>query len=221
MCGTLVMDWSSRRGRGSPGSAPPNRANSSSGHPLAERSRWFVGSSRIIRSRSWKSTRMRSTRRLWRPRAVDASRRSSWRRPRPSAENGPSPIRPRSRRGLELLLEVREQLDVLLRGVVGHRGTAVPSASSSTSRPRAEECEKRMGSSPRPAGTGACGRYRADRGVGRCHGGAAGQRLPAQPRDEQRLPVSVALDQSHLLTGTHDEGGVGQQRTVTDFDGEG
>ena len=37
---------------------------------------------------------------------------------------------------------------------------AVPRASSSTSRPRAERmCEKPVGSSPRPPGTGACGRY--------------------------------------------------------------
>src|ERR1700722_5409515 len=39
-------------------------------------------------------------------------------------------------------------------------GRAAPSASSRTSRPRADRMwEKPVGSSPRPAGTGACGRY--------------------------------------------------------------
>ena len=46
-------------------------------------------------------------------------------------------------------------------------------------------------------------------------------RLAHQHGDEGGLSGAVAPDQAHLLPGADHERGVGEQRAVTDFDGEG
>ncbi len=120
---------------------------------------------------------------------------------------------------LELLLQVREQLDVFLarlcgqgparraEGVVEH---VEPAGREDVGEPRRLQAE--------PAGHGRL-REVAERTeqpdvpvVAQVRGG-----LADDDGDERRLPGAVAPDQPHLLTGAHDERGVGQQRAVADL----
>ena len=125
--------------------------------------------------------------------------------------------------GLELLLQVGEELDVLGRGVVGHglacRTHGFVEHVEATGR---EDVGEAGGLQAEPAGHGRLGQE-AERAqepdvatVAQLGGG-----LTDDDRDEGRFAGAVPADQAHLLPCAHDEGGVGDQHPIANFDGEG
>ena len=124
---------------------------------------------------------------------------------------------------LELLLEVGEELDVLLGGVVGHgaagRAQRVVEDVEAAGR---EDVGEPGRLEPEAAGHRRLGQVpeRAEE-ADVAPVAQLGRGLPHQHRDEGRLPGPVAPDQAHLLAGADHEGGVGEQGAVADFDGEG
>ncbi len=123
----------------------------------------------------------------------------------------------------ELLLEVREQLDVLAAGILGHLATGlVEGVVEDVEAPTGQDVGEPVGFQTEPVGH----RHLGEVAVGAADGGVAGRAdvvagLVDDHRDEGGLARSVAADQADLLPGADDEGGVTQQRTVADFDGEG
>ncbi len=124
---------------------------------------------------------------------------------------------------LELLLQVGEELDVLRGGFVGHGGAGrAEGVVEDVETAGGEDVREAGWLQPEPA---------RDRGLGQVAERAEeadvapvaelGGRLPHQDRDEGRFPRPVAPDQAHLLAGPDHEGGIGEQRAVTDLDGEG
>ena len=126
--------------------------------------------------------------------------------------------------GLELLLQVREQLDVLLAWDrrPWRRGRCPAHRRGRRGRGPRGCARSRSARGPRPPGTGACGQVPErpeDADVAPV--AQLRRRLPHQHRDEGRLAGPVAPHQAHLLAGADHEGGVREQGAVADFDGEG
>ena len=125
--------------------------------------------------------------------------------------------------GLELLLQVGEELDVLRRGIVGHglacRTHGLVEHVEATGREDVGEPGRLEAEPPGHRGLG----QEAERAqqpdvapVAQLGGG-----LTDDDRDEGRFARPVPTDQADLLPCPHDEGGVGDQHPIANFDGEG
>ena len=125
--------------------------------------------------------------------------------------------------GLELLLEVCEQLDVLLGGVVGHGGAGgAQRVVEDVEAPGREDVREPRGLEPEAAGHRRLWQVPERAQEADVAPMAQLRRgLPHQHRDEGRLPGAVAPDQAHLLAGADHERGVGEQGAVTNLDGQG
>ena len=124
---------------------------------------------------------------------------------------------------LELLLQVREQLDVLLRGIVGHG--AAGGAQRIIEHVEAAGRQD-VGEAGRfePEAAGHRGLREVPERTEEAHVAPVAQLrrgLPHQHGDEGRFPGPVPPHQAHLLAGADHERGVRQQGPVADFDGEG
>ncbi len=125
--------------------------------------------------------------------------------------------------GLELLLQVREELDVLLRRIVGHGASGrAQRVVEDVEAPGREDVGEAGRLEPEAAGHGRL-REVPERAQEADVAPVAqlGRGLPHQDGDEGRFPGPVPAHQAHLLAGADDEGGVRQQGAVADFDGEG
>ena len=124
--------------------------------------------------------------------------------------------------GLELVLEVGEELDVLLGGILGHRlAGRAQRVVEDVETPGGQDVREAGGLEPEPARNGRLGQV-AERAE-QPHVAVVAQlrrRLAHEDGDEGRLAGPVAADQSHLFTGTDHEGGVRHQRAVADLDGQ-
>ena len=123
---------------------------------------------------------------------------------------------------LELLLQIGEELDVLLRRVLGHGGTRRPQrVVQHIEAAGREDVGETGGLQTEAGGDGSLGQkaegaQEADVApVAELRGG-----LPDDNRDEGRLARAVAADQPDLLSGAYDERGLGHQRSIADFDGQ-
>ena len=124
--------------------------------------------------------------------------------------------------GLELLLQVGEELDVLLRGVLGHgpagRAQRVVEHVEAAGREDVGEAGRLEPEPTRHRRLGQVAERAEETDVALV--AQLGRRLPHQHRDEGRLAGPVAADQPHLLACAHDEGGVREEGAIADFDGQ-
>ena len=222
---TLLMERSSSlRSWQTTRMAPGKVSSSFISHALAGRSRWLVGSSRIMVSGPWKRIRIRSTRRRWPPERLSmSSSSSSWR----STE----PVGQASHRGLglvaavlpELLLEVGEEGDVLGGGVLGHLGPGLAEGVvQDVEAPAGEHVGEADGLESEAVGLGHLGQVAVRPADGRTARRAhVATRLADDDGDEGGLAGAVPSDEADLLSGADHERGVAQEGAVADLDGEG
>ena len=125
--------------------------------------------------------------------------------------------------GLELLLQIGEQFDVLLRRLVGHGATGFAQRVVEHVEPPGREDVGEAGRlEPEPARHRRLGQVPERTEEADVAAVAQlGRGLSHQDGDEGRFAGPVAPHQTHLLACADDEGGVREQGAVADFDGEG
>ena len=222
---TLLIDRSSSlRSWETTRMAPGNRSSSSISQRLAGRSRWLVGSSRIMVSGPWKSILIRSTRRRWPPdRLSMSSKQELLAQPEPVGQTGHGGLGLVAAVLPELLLEIGEELDVLGARVLGHLGPGlVEGVVEDVESPSGQDVGEADGLETEAVGHRYLGQVAVGATDGRVAGGAhVAAGLVDDHRDEGGLARAVPADQPDLLAGADHERGVAQQRPVADFDGEG